>query len=180
MKIKIIITLMIFVSLLTSLSCSLLLDDAMEAENLRIPAKDYTGKELRTDGYYYHLLNDSIGSHYIFLYRNGVIYRSPGGISFKNSLTVEENLDNSVSYLARTMRSKERHEHRANWGAFEIQANDFRYEVWGHYNKRQVYAGKIINDTTFVLTYGQGNTINKKYCFRPFSPLPDSTNNFLP
>jgi len=50
-------------------------------------------------------------------------------------------------------------------------------------------SGKILNDTTFVLTSVERSgkpwtkeeeLYRKKYHFRKFSPKPDSTNRFIP
>ena len=78
------------------------------------------------------------------------------------------------------------------WGLFLIENNKIIYEKWvGTQLGYLVYReeGEILNDTTFFMTeqsrMNQGiktevETIDRTYCFKAFSPKPDSTNTCIP
>jgi hypothetical protein len=154
--------------------CNVLFPD----ENLTIKRRDYTGNELRTDGYFYFFQESTNLIYVRFLYRNGIIL-SVGGYSPPDLEEVEKRILNPI------MNSKD------HWGVFVVDGNTIKYEKWigssSSSPKAYLYncTGNILNDTTIHFTESYNsesnktNTINEVWHFRRFSPKPDSTNVYI-
>jgi hypothetical protein len=142
-------------------------------DDLTFEQRPYLGDELRMDGYYYYRYHTSEGDRYRthFFYRNGVV-RYVGTFENLDSLTGDDFLDGTA---------------RHHWGLFHVDGERIAFERWypAEYVKAFIRSGRILNDTTFVITESRrsnGEAIrerNEVYHFRPFSPKPDSTSGFL-
>ena len=147
-------------------SCRALFD-----EKLTLLRKDYTGNELRTDGYYYVSRQENHSAVY-FLYRNGIVL-FVGGYSDN----FEEKM---VNYKAKS---------KSDWGVFIVDGNFIQYEKWigstGISACLSKSTGHILNDTTIHFTerynseYKTTRSIDEVWHFKQFSPKPDSTNNII-
>jgi len=143
-------------------------------EELSLPRIDYTGNELRIDGYYYYHYEDRIVT--CFIYRNGIIKLCGSSPSIQDF----ENRDNLCSGSSS----------KIGWGVFIVEKDIIKYEVWRgspgfETLPTEISEGKILNDTTFHITqsYRQDGSKRRErndiYHFRQFYPKPDSTNNFI-
>jgi len=153
------------------------------AEDLTIPLRSYNGTELRTNGYYYWIYENTLGQsicEICFLYRNGVILY--GGAHLMSELPEVEASFTSGEYDAST-------NNRTNWGRFEVIGNYIRYQRWfpSSGGPAPVYlnTGVILNDTLFHLTHSRKvhgedsvRSLDEYYHFKELSPKPDSTNSF--
>ena len=166
-------------------SCKKLFED----EELSMERVDYTGTELRTDGYYYYRYQyynsreDSLYDWFIpwFLYRNGV-WLYGGAWGYSRMEEVEKKFEDGSFYdLCK--------DDKLSWGVFQISDSVIEFEGWDsgeHLSKPTVkqYA-KIVNDTTFCRC--SKRAINDEnllklghwFHFKQFSPKPDSTNSFI-
>ena len=154
--------------------CNVLFPD----ENLTIKRRDYTGNELRTDGYFYYFQESTNLIYVRFLYRNAIIL-SVGGYAPPDLGDVEKRIINPI------MNSKD------HWGVFVVDGNTIKYEKWigssSSSPKAYLYncTGKILNDTTIHFTESfnsetnKTNTINEVWHFKQFFPKPDSTNVYI-
>lgn len=152
-------------------------------EKVSIERVDYTGIELRTDGYYYSLEETEIGL--MVLFRNGVLFSyGKYGINqyslsdLENDIIgseiVNESIDNS----------------EFGWGVFSIDNSDVFYEYYSTGApispvKTWAFEGVIIDDSTFQLQKFINNytdeeiQIEEIYYFKQYSPKPDSTNSWV-
>jgi len=154
-------------------------------DELSLHLRNYTGTEIKTEGYWYYYDTHSTGNRFTiyFFYKNGVIF---GGVSVKdyNLAQREEEFRNGQFY-------EWGKDTKYEWGVFNVDSNKIAFERWypGHPPlPTYIRAGKIINDTTFVITevYRMKDGVktdyseeNVTYHFKKFSPKPDSTNNFV-
>jgi len=164
----------LFFPLIIVLGCN-----KFEDEKISLLRKEYTGNELRIDGYYYY--NNPYDAERIVvfvLYNNGII-RACGSLS---SFQDFENLINAYNKGSST---------KNQWGVFIVEDNFIKYEKW--YGARflepyitYIYEGKILNDTTFHIKERyrpngkERSTEDLLFHFKQFSPKPDSTNKFIP
>lgn len=151
-------------------------------DELTFDKRPYLGDELRMDGYFYHQYTAPAGRHssgeitghdIYFFYRNGVV-RYVGSLESLDSLTNEKFMDGTARY---------------EWGLFQVDGDRIAFERWyppsKTYTVAEIRSGRILNDTTFVITALQrsnGENLTQReetYHFRPFSPKPDSTNRFI-
>lgn len=154
-------------------SCKTLFSD----EKLTLQKRDYTGKELKTEGYYYAYFSQTDITAVLFLYRNGIVL-SEGGYSSKNLDVIEKKIING------NFKSKE------HWGVFIVEGNKIQWERWigstGIGACLSKSTGYILNDTTIRFTerynseYKTTSSIDEVWHFKQFSPKPDSTNRFIP
>jgi hypothetical protein len=145
-------------------------------ENLTLEKKEYTGNELRIDGYYYFLSEDTDITALCFLYRNGVVITS-GGFIPHDLEEIEKKIIN------RTFETKD------NWGVFNIDNNNIQLERWigstGIKACLSKSTGYIKNDTTIHFTeiyYSETkktHSVDQIWHFKSFSNKPDSTNNYI-
>jgi hypothetical protein len=167
--------------------CDILYPD----EELSLKRTDYTGNELRTDGYYYSYNYN--GNTYLvairFLYRNGIVYnafvRDANYDGSKDINEVEKEMIEHLSkYYSRDKKIK------SNWGVFVVDGNKIQLERWtespsGVSLSTYKYSGYIENDTTlrFTKSYYSGRDETKKeeyiYHFKQFDNKPDSTNAYI-
>ncbi|MEA4936467.1 hypothetical protein SDC9_122266 [bioreactor metagenome] len=163
-------------------SCESLIEKLFgKNEELTFTRTDYNGNQLRTDGYYYfkNESNDSTYNYRIyFFYKNGVVLDC-GNPSDDELNTREEEFKNGQfnKYVKKNVSS---------WGLFKIDSTMIQFEMLhGGPFRAYIDFGKIINDTTFVLTkrkssYGTDEIkLQGTFRLKPFSPKPDSTNVFI-
>lgn len=144
---------------------------------LTIPKTPYTGDELRTDGYYYEKWDGKIYS-ISFFYKDGV-FLDIGGRKEENEV------NDYISEVSSAELPK------GFWGAFLSEEKKLTIEKFvGSEKGYEVYRYEIeiANDNSFVLYESSrmkngiktnSRHIERKYYFKPFSPKPDSTNNFI-
>lgn len=154
-------------------------------DKLQLQKREYLTKELRTDGFYYG--NDKGGDvitvSTFFFYINGV---------FLNGFPVEKSKVSLKQIEIRDFKEISYDEIKYQWGLFLINDTQIEIETWEptQCGMRTFYQrGKIINDTTFNITYeeyrddGEAETIKKdlniEYKFYKMDLKPDSTNNFI-
>ena len=156
--------------------CSIFEDD----EELSMQCREYMGNKLRTDGYYYYFWFDGMNQEYINVccfYQNGIFRWCGSSTSFQD-------FENNIDIINKSKQYKNR------WGVFLIENNVVKYEKWDGARalepyRTRIYAGKILNDTTFHITEsyrpnGKERSIKDEiYHFRQFSPKPDSTNIYI-
>ena len=165
-------------------SCKKMFED----EELSMERVDYTGTELRTDGYYYYRYQyydsreDSLYDCFLpwILYRNGVYFY--GSVyDYSRMEEVEKKFEDGSFYDIHKDR-------KYNWGVFQISDSVIDFEGWdtGETFSRPTvkrYA-KIVNDTTFCMCSkrpqkGENVKLWDDFHFKQFSPKPDSTNRFI-
>jgi len=155
--------------------------DKTKDDELSMQRTNFISNELRTDGYYYRYYNQNDVERIIvyILYRNGIIRACGNSESFQD-------FENKIDILNMSTAKS----YKENWGVFIVENDIIRYEKWhgARYlepRKTYIYAGRILNDTTFHITESyrpNGSeiaTLDFIYHFRQFYPKPDSTNNFI-
>ena len=153
-----------------------------EDDELSIKRRDYTGNELRIDGYYYRIGYKKEINSVIFFYKNGIIL-DIGGVENSHE---EMKQHITKNYLKDDFVKR----NKTSWGVFKIENNDINYEQWyagDRPHKAYIMFGVILNDTTFHIkeSWRSGkkeDEIYKEdriYHFKQFSPKPDSTNSFI-
>jgi len=162
-------------------------DNLWKDDELSINKEPYTGNQLRIDGYFYEIGVDGYLYPEYFFYSNGsLIYI--GGRYSPNTIDAElENFITSPYYINDAKNDK------LTGGLFIIDGLFIKFEKWypssGVGLPAYVRVGKILNDTTFVITESyrmqkgtktETKERNETYYFRQFSPKPDSTNIFIP
>ena len=169
---------------LTIVLISLLFNSCRKDDRLSIDKTDFTGNQLKTNGYYYQTDNSSYFDMYLF-YRNGTII-SAGG-NYPNIAAVENYINTEF------IQSQGYKDSKLTWGLFKIDGNQIEFERWypgspGEKLKAYVRAGHILNDTTFIITESYRlkrgkkkdyETENETYHFNSFGPKPDSTNTYV-
>lgn len=134
---------------------------------LHFQRMDYQGNDFRMDGFYYS--NRFCIFHF---YRNGVAFGGGFGKDFNNLLT---------SWNALIQRPKYSQQTPMEWGVFLVNYPEIKLEHWhsgsgARYPTAQ-YAGKILNDTTLLLTGGPFGT--DTFHFHAMPTKPDSTTRFI-
>lgn len=149
-----------------------------EDDRLRITRQNYSGDQLRIDGYY--ITGNTILSSYIF-YGNGVLL---AGDSFyaEEQESIEAAMQSS-EWQAGAKKCK------YCWGAFTISGDQITYERGvppsGGGFPTFTWKGTITSKTEFVMTSRRDNrkskteTINEVYRFMEFEHKPDSINPFI-
>jgi hypothetical protein len=134
--------------------------------------KNYSGSELKIDGYYYSFskttTGESLGTIF-FLYKNGVFLY----LGTPKASTILE-LDQKV------LEYKPATNIREYWGVFQVNGNQISIERWllssGRNIPAKVFKGEILNDTTMSMELFANVETWK---FRAFTPKPDSTNAYV-
>ena len=145
-------------------------------DELTMEKRSYTGGQLRTDGFYYYHYSTPKGDRYdvYFLNRNGIVryIGTPSSLDY---------VSNNASF------PRERY----YWGLFRISGDQLVFERWhpgsGGYNPAFVHSGKILDDTTFVITEQERSKTGEEgllkesrtFHFQEFSPKPDSTSKYI-
>ncbi|NLO00082.1 MAG: hypothetical protein GX125_07480 [Bacteroidales bacterium] len=158
-----------------------------EVAPLKIKKIDYLGDQLRIDGYY-HSEVETIEPPYIHVavfYRDGFCIHTCTRVDKMSGSDTLNYLETTLLNNAFVSKLKERPLHV---GAFKINETDLQFEIWndpGSIVGRPIssfsHYGKILNDTTFVITKMVNNRTNHTflqnlvYHFEQFSPKPDST-----
>jgi hypothetical protein len=158
--------------------------DLFQDDELSLSRKEYTGNQLRIDGYYYfNYTNEEDYVRIYFFYKNGMILY--GGSSLLSELPELEKSYKDGTYYNHVKSNK------LAWGVHQIEGFKMEFEKWYGEKPYRVYGqeGVILNDTTFRINQGYRMKNGKKteveskneVChFREFSPKPDSTNSFVP
>lgn len=153
-----------------------------ELHKLNMTKTPYTGNELRIDGYYYSNLTSADDIGLAVFYRNGVCINVFTRIKGQDTLRfIENDILLNKSFISTFMNTP------TNIGLFIINSESIEYETWEAGRDIITFSnyGKILNDTTFLITKQVNNDSGKSYSekltyrFRKFSPKPDSTNNFI-
>jgi hypothetical protein len=156
------------------------LKDNIPLSNVR---EDYTGDELRIDGFYYQKTPEgNINNTLYFFYRNGI----------KFELQMKEKVKYPIDCISEltSERIESQRKRKYHWGIFKINDNAFLSEQWstpidGNYVHTITQTGEIVSDTTFIITKfintagGGAANVNASWYFSPYSPKPDSTNVFI-
>jgi hypothetical protein len=161
----------LFISLL---SCC---KDKYTDDDFVLNKTEYTGDQLKIDGYYYSQVE---GEEYYRLY-----------IFYQNGITLLPGIDNDpYAYISNILLDSSFGDAKYVWGLFIIEDNIIKIE---YYEPKMIegmpaylQTGDIINDTTFVITEvkrskdgSEYRTINETYHYQHYNPKPDSTNNFV-
>lgn len=152
-------------------------------DNLRLPQENYTGDQLKIQGYFFGDSTSNIAPIFvdvIVLYNNGVVLQTQLPTS-----EIEPNVSPFSSFTTPATDIRE------DWGLFRINGSYIEIERWresGCGAKTKYEVGTILNDTTFVMIAreyrqnGQAGKLerpNSIYRYRSLTQKPDSTNNFL-
>lgn len=171
-----------FILLFMINSCSRTHDEAND-DKLLLSKTNYSGSELRTDGYYYMIyeFEPNRRTSPTFFYNNGVY------------LTFGCNNDNELEVCINETISKGWN-FKEGWGLFKIESNKLYYERWypksfGSVFKVFSHECEIINNTTYIvkkkyrIVNGEQTEVtfpNYTYKFVEFANKPSSDNNFIP
>ena len=173
---RILITGIILIVVLFSFSCK----EWFEDEDFSLTREEYSGDEIRTDGYYYYYYNQNSSLTFITIfYRNGIVIDNIGGGTL---LEIEQSLSNGELYQNAT-------KIKDVWGIYRVEDNRIMIETivaMGGFS-RIAYTdyGKILNDTTIHFYKHKESyknvfeNMNDTLHFKQFSPKPDSTNVFI-
>ena len=153
-------------------------------DSLRNEREDYTGDNLRINGFYYYYdyaYDPGRIMNIIFLYRNGIYFLINGDGKERTSpdevktLLTEEHIQTCKTW-------------KLNWGIFLIKGNNILIEKWSStgigWKTTITESGTILNDTSFIITKRGNSEIGMKdtyyeYFFYQYNPKPDSTNVFI-
>jgi hypothetical protein len=160
-------------------SCLYFLSTCSDDPDLSLERKNYTGEELRIDGYYYYINLDDSYIECRFLYRNGIYLRY--ACRTIDLDVVDNTILNNVNSLGKE---------KISWGIFYIVDDNITCKNWISPHEGRlgtaVSEGYILNDTTFKIVKESysGNAYppdlrEKLWHFRQFAHKPDSTNNFI-
>jgi hypothetical protein len=162
--------------LILSFSCK---KNVFKDDGLTINKELNNTDNLCLGGYFYTDYGDI--KRIMFLYQDGVILS--GGDVFEENLTELEYSFIDGSFLKRNG------DKRLYWGVYIIDDDIIKFEKWypssGGGMPVYLHQGEILNDSTFVITKsirsktGEEKELDETYHFKPFSPKPDSTNNFI-
>lgn len=144
-----------------------------------IKNEQLSNNKIRLDGYYYYYLKNKIKSTDVFIdcfffYGNGKVFFAMG-TNTKNILQYEEYLKSKLRIDSKNMPEY--------WTNYLIKNDSIHFEriyVQPGF-PHAIYRGKILNDTTFVITESINNPSSKKsislddtFHFKMFHPKPDS------
>ena len=91
-------------------------------DNLSIQRENYSGNQLRLDGYYYRYINEEYYFPKLFFYNNGVILEIGG--RFKTFEEVEE-------YLNRIyIENSNYNSNKLSWGVYRVENDNIKFEKW--------------------------------------------------
>lgn len=158
--------------------------------NIPVPLTkvEYTGNQLRTDGYYYSVDEDYL--YVTVLYRDGFCIQpctKKTNVVGLDTLNHIDNLLQNNNYISRLK------DFPMQIGVFKINDIVIEIEIWndagriigGDVLNTFSYYGKILNDTTFFVYKSVDNEDDKTYTedltyhFVKYDSKPDSTNRFI-
>ncbi len=148
-------------------------------DTLSINKVSYSGTQIRTDGYYYNEYVPGYLTVYFF-YRDGTLL-------YGNSFPIVE-LQNQEEKYKNGEHYTFSKDFKSSWGVFSINNNSIEFERWYPSQpplRAYIRSGIIISDTTFhIKEFKSANgsvieTRDEVYYFKPFTPKPDSANNFI-
>ena len=162
-------------------SCSVF--DFLKDDELTIKRTNFSGSQLKTNGYYMHIYGNPENITIYFLNRDGVFIYA-GSPPLKDLGVLEQEFIDGTfnNYIKK---------YKTSWGVFAIEDKSIKIERWYPSEpplNAYIEEGEILNDTTFIIKeiYRQKNnkkketkTRNETYHFKAFSPKPDSANNFV-
>ena len=164
--------------LILALWLTFLVSCSKESQDAVLSSVSYTGDELKINyGLYGRVTSDSTGLEVYFLYRNGHLI--VGG--YPNWEELEE--------FRRRGWPGYPGAGKTSYGIFEINDEGIIIEEYFRSNdgplKTVVSSGTILNDSTFHIHSIENNfydktiDVDQTFKFYPFSPKPDSTNNYI-
>ncbi len=156
-----------------------------EDDELSLERVDYTGNQLRIDGYYFGDVNPNSTKPFAniyYFYENGVFFTSEAAnLDQAESGTIVVDIENTFGKKI-----------KGAWGVFQINGSLIEIERWQSRMsgcETSLYErGNILNDSTFVLTRREAREngkavvvkdINSIFKFRPLPEKPDSSNSFI-
>ena len=161
------------------LSCS---SCEKELHELSLSKTPYSGDELRVDGYYYSNLTSVDDIAIAVFYRDGVCFNVYTRIESQDTLNfIEKDILQDKSIISTFVSTP------TNIGVFKIKEKSIEFETWEAGRDIITFSnyGKILNDTTFLITKQVNNDSGKSYSekltyrFRQYSPKPNCTNTFI-
>ncbi len=176
--------LIIFSFLFLCLSSNCKKEGILTDDELSIPKKEFSGNQLRIDGYYYQKYGNPERLMIYFMYRNGILLYGGGGYEMGKINEFEQEIQ--TQQAINKIRGL-----KFCWGVFDINSINIKFERWYPSEgtlPSYVRSGTILNDTTFVISESyrfqngektDAQTENETYHFKKFSPKPDSTNKFI-
>jgi len=172
-RIYLFISIFVLLSGIIFYSCNMLFPDDELSQRV-----DYTGNNLRMDGYYYNYYEPNSTTVH-FLYRNGIILRV-SSFSTQNLAEIERSIDDYYKYF---------YNNKDHWGVFRIDGDKIQYEQYTSSVGGGLRAGRrsgyIENTTTFRITENyyfstkETHQVNDVWHFKQFANKPDSTNVFI-
>ncbi|MCU0390515.1 MAG: hypothetical protein MUE81_05320 [Thermoflexibacter sp.] len=149
-------------------------------DSLSSPRIDYTGNQLKVNGYYYgdsSIVGGKTNVLVSYFYRNGIFID-------RESVELTKVLSNIIP-------NEPLNQIKGIWGIFKIEGNkitieSFRSSMCGV--KTSFIEGEILNDTTYLIKSSESRDKgrvtsrlerNSIYRFRQSNIKPDSTNNFI-
>ena len=139
-------------------------------EPLHFERTPYEGKELRTDGFWYHVQYsqylESPGMNVYYLYRDGIfLWAATAYTANPTEVTIDSIYRSEYSFQKQT-----------DWGVFRVEDGTLKWSQWFWLNPApgQAFLStfEIINDTCFKREV-EGE--EDYYYFYPFDYKPDST-----
>lgn len=143
---------------------------------------------IRLNGFYWSKVVNPKEVWYktFFLYKNGTLLYG-GGIN--NINTFPKDMADFRKYTRMNSDSVVEQTTKSSWGIYNIKGKSFEFEKWepssGGPLKTVIRRGRILNDTTFIITEkinhydGKTYQVQDTFHFMPYSPKPDSTNRFI-
>ncbi len=168
---KFVITRLIIITLITG--CSII-SQAPYIQN----QEEFPAQSIKIDGFYYYKWKDG-GYSIKFIYGNGTIL-SLGGNPDENQ-SIREIADEII----RRWQESDYQENKYLWGAIFLEEAKFQIKRWQAAGLSPDYvkivSGSILGDSSFVIERIKGKRLEQPrvYQFYPYSPKPDSTNQFI-
>ncbi len=177
---RILTTAVLLILVAGTFSCKDWFADLFEDEAYTLTRDDYTGHEIRTDGYYYHYNENRLDLVIVTIfYKNGVVI---DGVCGATLLEFEKDFSDGSFY-------ENNKDYKGNWGIFKVTNNVVMIErviASGGLRKLAfIDYGEILNDTTIHIYKNEDPYTNVSSVkddtlyFKQFSPKPDSTNVFI-
>jgi len=174
----------IFLTVIILIICFSCRKNIFKDDELSIKKNNYTGNQLKIDGYYYTRYGSPEKLTIYLFFNNGILLHTGDSYEY-NKLNEFEQIITSVDFINKLKGIK------YSWGAYKIEGNNIQFERWYPSTpplKAYVRAGTILNDTTFLITESyrmqdrkktEVDSENETYHFKKYTPKPDSTNNFI-